>query len=1390
MNDAENAKDANACIDCDNSLYEVNLTEEKETELELEAQQEMQSELGVQKPVTVLFASIKGFDYPLDADMDLIEEITATKSKLDNELDKIISKYGGVVDKIIRSFFMANFGTKVSHKNDPAYAVLSAIELVETVKKYGGSAHVGINSGLAWVGSIGTTGFTDNTSYGNTVNLSARLKGKAGKDLILVSPNTYELTKDLFEYDPRPPVSVKGITEPVPVFAVKGKNRDSEMIAAVKESEEERLKRLQEAIPPYLKEKALADKSRIQGERKQVTMLYSDISGFTAMSEKFKDNPGKMAEIMDLCHKTLGNIIYKYEGRIDQIVGDELMAIFGAPITHEDDPERAIRAGLEMLQEIKRFSEDIEGKMGIPPLDVHIGVNTGRVSIGQISDDAMRMDYTVIGEPVELAERLEDISERGEMVVGERTYRLTRALFDFDELEPVKVAGREIPIYKVIRMKDKPSLKRGDERLNKVAPVGRDEEFHTLKRLSEDLIDKGEGHFVCMIGQAGFGKSRLRRELKAELGDDVTWLDGACFAHTENTAYSIFQTVIKSHLDIRDTDSDEEIRKKLIREMNEMCTPLSPPPPDEIIPFVGNMLSVKFEGALGDKVRFLESDPEKLQRRTFVAVRDWLIAESQRKPVVLALEDLHWIDGVSLDLILFLMEDLWGGTQQTPPLLILCLYRPERLDRCWVIGDIAKEKIADKYTQIVLNKLSPELSRRLFNLLIDLREPPYEEGNGDTPLQDVILEKADGNPFYIEEILRTLMDDKVIVPQNPDDETNKIWIPVKNVVDIKVPDSLEQVMRARIDRIEDEPKLVLWQGSTIGRIFEYEILKGMIANEPEPHSQVDDESIYENLSKLVATDMIAVASDEPLEYIFGHIVTHTITYESIPGTKRREYHNRVGLTIEKLYADYLERFYERLAQQFRESNNNLKAAIYLTKAGTKARKQFSNKDAITFYQQALERIEDLEQVSDLSLLDYEIECHEGLGDIYRLTGEYDSAIEHYQKGLEKSESPVLRARFKRKIASVHEKRANWDMALNLFKEAQEEMGDNPDSVELAIIYNDMAQIYGYNKAEWTKAFEMGQEALNLIRNTENYDVMAAIYKNMGGYKNRLGEIDATTEYMEKALNLATRMGDKVLMAQIHNNLGTAIAVSDPKKAQSHFEQSIEIKRQIGDIVGIATAIYNIGLIYLRKKEFSKAMDYFNESLKIAEKAGALKTIALLHSAIAGIHSRSARSTNDPAARSKDYQKAVFHYRKSAEISQKIGFKPSIATGYVNMCNLYIEMKEYDKSMEIALKALKSAEESQVAQIIGHAHKNLGRIYHAKEQYDASFKEFEKAIEIVKKANATSDVAEFNHWKGEMLIDKGDIKGAKESLTCSFKLYKQLKMQKYAEEVEETLGRLQ
>ncbi|MCZ6676748.1 MAG: tetratricopeptide repeat protein, partial [Candidatus Poribacteria bacterium] len=1309
----------------DDGLSIENLSEADRDEQILEkAEQdrEAQGGFGVEKNITVIFATIGGFEVPSGVNMDTIEEARAHQEQLNVELAQIITKYGGMIDKIQGGFFMADFGTKVTNTDDPARAVLAAIEMVQTVETFatekfpGIDIHIGINSGMAWVGEIGAGGdFTDVTVMGPTVNLGARVKTKAGHNQIVVSPNTSHLTEDLFIYKALPPEYFKGIADPVPIFALEGKKPESERITTIIETEEERQRRLQEAIPPHLREKIDAARLTTEGERKIVTMLYSDLSGFTALSEKFQDDPGTMALLMDRCHHSLGRIIYKYEGVIDRIVGDALMAIFGAPITHEDDPERAVQAGLEMLVEIKRFSEQMAVEMGMPPLDVHLGINTGRISIGNISTDATaKMDYTVIGEPVELAEKLEDISDTGEMLVGDRTYRLTRALFDYEKKADVEVGGKLVPVYKVHGKKEDPQLKRGVAALNQVF-VARDEVFDILK-LSADHLFEGKGHFVCTIGQAGLGKSRLKYELKLHLAETVSWLEGACFAHTEQTAYSVFIATIKAYLDIQESDSDEEIEEKLSFKVKNLFRHADEDLSEEIIPYIGSqLLSLHFEGERGDKIRYL--DAEGRRQRTFAAVKDFLIAESKRRPVVLALEDLHWIDQVSLDLIFFLME-----TMIDEPILVNCLYRSERTDPCWTIAERAIVRVPENFTQVALDPLSPEASRDLLERLLTLEDA--EE------LKENILARTGGNPFYMEEILRSLIDDQIIIKVNPGDPNDSRWAVVQDVEEIDVPDSLEQMMGARIDRMPDEPKAVLQRGAVIGRTFESDILEKVSSGLGH---------LEEHLARLTATDMISPRKPptDPPEYIFGHIVTHKITYDKIPGVQRRGLHTQVGSCMEAKHQEHLERIYEQLAQHYHEGNDEKKAVTYLVKSGTKAKRQYNNGVALTFYQQALEHLEQRRE----DMPEERLEIRQGLGDVNTILGEFGAAIENYAETLQSTAHPVKRAELKRKMANVYEKRAEYDVAMETSKAALDELKAQPDQVEEARIYNTIGWIHS-KKGEFDAAIEMATHALELVENSTEYDVIAAIDKNLGTYYYRKGDIARTNEYFQKGIERADQIGDKMLMAQLYNNLGLVGQLTgEMDTAVENLQKSIQLKEQLGDVMGLTTSYGNLALIYLATDAFDVALEYLGKALKISQRTGAQEKVAEVEGKIGSLYFRQ-----------KDFDRATEHYLASLEIRQKIGDAMGIAESYINLVEAALGNDDLEAAENYALTALGTAQLVGVSQAIAHAHKNMGLVEKRKGSWDMAKGYFQEAAEIAERAGAKVQLAEAYRYIGEVSLE--------------------------------------
>jgi class 3 adenylate cyclase/predicted ATPase len=1273
---------------------------------------------GAQKLVTVIFAKIGGFE-PQTGSHDELEEIALRKSQLDSELDSIVAKYGGMVDKIIREFFMATFGTRVQHADDPARAILAAMEIVECAKKFEVEAHVGINTGMAWVGSIGTELDTDLTVIGDTVNLAARLKDQAQNNQIIVSPNTYQRTKELFIFNPLPPVRVKGISEPVPIYEVVDKTEKSELIEVLMEDESERLARIQEAIPTYLRDKILSSKSRVEGERKPVTMLYSDLSGFTALSEKYRDRPEVIATVIDRCHKELGKIIYKWEGVVDKLVGDEIMAIFGAPIVHEDDPERAITAGLEMMERMKELSEELSREFGIPPLNIHIGINTGRVSIGNISvEGGLKMDYTVIGEPVELAEKLEDISEPGQLIVGESTYRLTRAIFDFKPLREVEVGGRKVMVYEVTGRKEKPESKRGVEELNPTEMIGRDEEFNLLLDAVQKLREP-KRQVVCVIGEAGLGKSRLKKEFRETISDEVDWIESACLPHTQKIGYSLFIPLLRRHFNLKeDEEHSEAIRK--IREKLEEIFGDQPDRIDEVAPFIGHVLSIRFE-EFSEMINYL--DPQQLRDRIFMAIRDLLVAESRRRPLIVALDDLHWIDPLSLELIYFLMDTV----PVESPLMLLCIYRPERTDPCWGIGETAPKKVSDAYTEIFLQRLSPDDSRRLLESLIDLEEAEA--------LKEMILEKSGGNPFYMEEVLRSLIDDKLLV------RTDGKWIVRGEVSEIRVPDSLDQVINARIDKLEDEPKYVLQKSSVIGREFEYIILKEVTPDVPV----LDD-----HLERLCALDMLHPADEEFLRYVFGHIVTYDITYSSITAPRRRRYHGQVGDCIERLYRESLERFYGILAHHYGESDNHTKAVVYLTLAGHQARMLYDNQNARSFYRAGLERFERLSDEEAEKLEKYKGEIYEGLGDVLQILGEYDEAIEYYLKRLDTAISPSHRASIKRRIGLVYEKKGEWNKVMDYFDQALNELKVEPDEVEEARIYNAIGKFY-YNRGEYPKAIETLSRVLELVEGSENYDVLVDTYRFLGNCYYRQGQYDKTRELYHRGVQIAERINDVMQLAFYYNNLGMFYGqLSDLDKASEYLHKSYREKEKIGYADGLIVTLGNLARIYNAKGDTDAASRCIAQAYQIAEGIGAQKRIADLYNSLGASNFYN-----------KKYDEAIECYKKAVDIYERIGARPEMGQSYANISDAYIRKNDLENGERYSELALEIAQELNIAELYFQIYDNLGNIYWKRQEFEKALEFFHKGLDIVGE-NSVHTAKLYLHI-GQTLICLGRIGEAKEIL---------------------------
>ena len=545
----------------------------------------------------------------------------------------------------------------------------------------------------------------------------------------------------------------------------------------------------------------------LKGERKQVTVMFADISGFTAMSEKL--DPEEVRNMINACFEHLGVVIKRYDGHIDKFIGDEIMALFGAPIAHENDPERALRAALGMMTALTDFNTTHADK--IPkPLGLHFGINTGVVIAGGIGT-AERRDYSVIGDTVNLAARLEDLSETGEILVGEQTYRLTAALFDFEPLPPVQVKGKEKPVqvYRLLRAKTSQSQVRGIAGLYSDM-VGRHTEVSILANTLTQL-QNGQGSAISVIGDAGLGKSRLVRELyEANRQGKLVWAKGNALSYEQDASYLVAQHLLCNLLGLSADDPITTIDQALQAELYA----LFPTTATEVYPYLASLLELPLEPQFVERVRYLEG--EALHKRIHQAYWDYLVAKAAQTPLVLTWDDLHWADPSSFSLLQALLP-----LMKTRPIIFVLVYRSLKKGRVW---DFHQQLYAENGNGLAwkhcleLQPLSLEESHQLVANLMG-RNPQTE------PLRELIVRKSEGNPFFVEEVIRSLIDNGTLIRADNDEDCFITQDPTQTIT---IPDTLQGVIMARIDQLEPETKRILQVAAVIGRYFSQDILADVL----------------------------------------------------------------------------------------------------------------------------------------------------------------------------------------------------------------------------------------------------------------------------------------------------------------------------------------------------------------------------------------------------------------------------------------------------------------------------------------------------------------------------------------------------------------------------------
>jgi len=685
--------------------------------------------------------------------------------------------------------------------------------------------------------------------------------------------------------------------------------------------------------PQHLAERILSARGSIEGERKQVTVLFADIMGSLELIRG--SDPEHVQALLDSAIVQMMEAVHRYEGTVNKVLGDGIMALFGAPLAHEDHAVRACYSALAMQDSIRRSAEDLRHKYGVETM-IRVGIHSGEVVVRAIGND-LTMDYDAIGETTHLASRMEQLAVPGTIRLTGAALRLAEGFVQVNELGPVPVKGLEAPIEvfeltgaTTMRTRFQASLARGLTRF-----VGRQTEIEALAR-ALGRAAAGDGQVVSVVGEAGVGKSRLFYEFThSHRTEDWAIFGSGSVSYGKATAYLPIIDLLKNYFRIEDRDDGRQIHEKVTGKLLTLDESLKP-----LLPAFLSLLDIPVEDDAWQTL-----DPSQRRRHTLDAVKTLLLRESAIQPIVLVFEDLHWIDSETQ----VFLDNLVDGLP-TAHILLLVNYRPE-YNHGWGSRTY--------YTQRRIDPLPTESAEELLAAMLGPDQALL-------PLRERLIERTAGNPLFLEECLRTLVEDGALIgaPGN--------YLLASDTLEIEIPATVQGVLAARIDRLSQENKRLLQTASVIGKDVPYDLLLA-IAELPEV-------TLNQRLSELQSAEFLYETRLFPdLEHTFKHALTHEVTYGSLLNERRRELHRKIAERLEGTAAERPTQQYERLAYHSTEAGLTEKAVTYWQRAGQRAIERSANAEAVANLEMGLELIGDLPKTEDWERLELAMQLSLGVG---------------------------------------------------------------------------------------------------------------------------------------------------------------------------------------------------------------------------------------------------------------------------------------------------------------------------------------------------------------------------------------------------------------------------
>ncbi len=942
-----------------------------------------------------------------------------------------------------------------------------------------------------------------------------------------------------------------------------------------------------------------------EDERRLVTVLFGDVSGFTAMSEKMDAEEMKL--IMDRCLKQLADQVFKFEGTVDKFEGDLIMAVWGAPTAHEDDAERAVLAALDMQRILTEFSANLYRRRGFT-LRMRIGVNTGEVISGVVAAGRDK-DYTVMGDVVNTASRFEGAAEVGTVMVGEKTWQLTKHLIEYEALEPITVKGKVEPltVFKALSVRADRGLRRGVAGLESPM-VGRTGHLVNLLAEYQAMVPTRQPHMATILGVPGIGKSRLLAEYESALklgGNEFTWCKGRCVPYGQGIAFYPLAEILKGFLGIKESDSLEYVQERLLDGIGEIVSKarlgqtIDPSQVDAVVEVreEARQLAHRLGYAIG--VSYPDADlqainPANLKDELFWAWRRFLSDWASIQPLVFVVEDVHWADPVVLDLVSSVSRSLDGA-----PIQFLCLSRPELMEERPDWADAPNAMLIkidplslEQSIELVDNLLSPNLLSRAW--------------------KERVAKAASGVPFFVEEFLRTLIEEEQI-------HTGAAgWGPKDAERLPELPDSIFATLFSRLDRLPAGQKNLLQRASVVGGTFWDSSLRY-----PQPALGSDGVAIGELQAKgwLEQHSESAFLGDS--EYGFVNYMVRESAYKGLTRTRRSQEHHRVARWLEERVGDRVEEFLELLAYHYGqgalqaieddESDNTpvIKAISYGWRAAERSRMHHAFNEALTRYDDTLRLVERLTgdpsiDIDGRSPATIALDVLLARAQVKEPLGQYDAALADIDRALTEAieqhltaiqaQGYTLKARLQRLQAHSDDAADSVQKAIGLYQLTHDTMGEAQALTILGEIRSDKAEL---------EAFESTMRQALVLAESSGVQWLEARALNLLGisciYQGKMAE---ALEHLRGSRDLFQATGDRRGIATSLATLGRVEhATGDSTNAITHVEEAYAIFHEMGDQPMRVASLVTLGQLHLERGNLGPCRLYSQTALELAKTLG-------------------------------------------------------------------------------------------------------------------------------------------------------------------------------------------